>query len=151
MAIPYFARGNEGIPMMENSPQSYEIIVDGNIVNVKTFGPFSQDSAKAYQYDMQNVIKQLKDKSWATLVTYQDSGIFTPEAEIVLTELTVYRAKFGMVANASVFYNSKVTDIQQMQLSRIYEAAKIPFHVFSEIDSAKNWLNYFLEQSALKK
>lgn len=133
---------------MESTPHRYEISVDENIVYVKNLGHFSEDSTRNYHNDMINVVDELKGTNWATLVTYQDNGLFTPEAELALIALTQYRAKHGMVANASIFKNSRHTDIQQMQLLRIYQAAKIPCHVFSDITSAKNWLDEFLADCA---
>ncbi len=41
--------------------------------------------------------------------------------------------------------------MQQMQLQRIYNHYQIEFHVFSDSESATDWLNGFIEQAILLK
>ena len=50
-----------------------------------------------------------------------------------------------MIANATVIMNSNNADLQQMQLRRIYQTTDITFHVFSDNNSAKEWLTDYLE------
>lgn len=133
---------------------SYQIKLEDNILHVEAYGPFNEVFSKQYYQEMKSLMRELADQPWATLVTYHGNGIFTPEAEQELTELTQIRAEHGMVANASVLKNSIHTDMQHMQLARIYDAANIPCHVFSEQNAAQSWLKGYLakqKSARLKK
>lgn len=125
---------------------TYTIKIEDNILLVDAQGPFNEVILARYQRDMKAVCQQLNGQLWASLVTYYGGGVFTPEAEEGIIEITKYRIKHGMVANASVIINSNHADLQQMQLHRIYQAADITFHVFSEVDQAKSWLKDYIEK-----
>lgn len=126
---------------------SYSLNFENDILHVEARGPFDKELMEKYHNDMQMILTNRKGSPWATLVQYHGNGIFTPDAESALVELTKYRAKKGMVANATVFHKSVHNELQQMQLSRVYQAANVRFHVFSEAKSAKNWLTKFLDQA----
>ncbi|MCJ8318010.1 MAG: hypothetical protein MJK12_00145 [Colwellia sp.] len=134
-----------------SSHGSYSIETQGNILLVDARGPFNDVTLAQYQLDMKEVCQQMHGQSWASLVTYYGSSIFTPEAEKSLIEITKYRIKHGMVANASVILNSSHADLQQMQLRRVYQSAELTFHVFSDIDSAKDWLTEYLADQPTSK
>lgn len=134
-----------------SSHGSYTIETQGNILFVDARGPFNEVTLTNYQLAMKEVCRLMNGHPWASLVTYHGNGIFTPEAEASLIEITKYRVKHGMVANASVIINCSHADLQQMQLRRVYQSASLPFHVFSDIDSAKVWLNEFLAEQPTNK
>jgi len=123
---------------------SYTIERQGNILVVDARGPFNEEAIDRYQVDMKKVCQEMAGQPWASLVTYYGNSVFTPDAEQSLIEITKYRVKHGMVANASVIINSRHADLQQMQLRRVYQASDVTFHVFSDVGSAKEWLTEFL-------
>ena len=125
---------------------SYKIEHQGNILLVDAHGPFNDVTAQAYVKEMYQACDTFAGKNWGILVTFYGNSVFTPDAEQTLIEITRYRMKKGMIANASVILNSNSADIQQMQLRRIYQTCKLPFHVFSDIHCAKNWLCGYIEQ-----
>ncbi|MCO4797915.1 MAG: hypothetical protein KC484_01775 [Colwelliaceae bacterium] len=126
----------------------YTIKPHGNILVVDAHGPFNDVTAADYVQEMYDACEKFSDKAWGLLVTFYGNSVFTPEAEKALVEVTRYRMKRGMIANASVIMESSSADIQQMQLRRIYQACNLTFHVFSDVGSARNWLESFvLEQS----
>ena len=124
----------------------YDIVKKGNILVVEVKSLYAGDIAKQYQQDMVDLTHTMNKAPWASLVTYHGSGVFTPEAEKHIVEITKFRVKHNMVANATVFLDSKQADLQQMQLSRIYASCRLPFYVFSDTQSAENWLKDFLEK-----
>ncbi len=125
---------------------SYKIEPQGNILVVDAHGPFNEVTAQAYAEEMYKACDNYAGKNWGLLVTFYGNSVFTPEAEQTLIDVTKYRMKRGMIANASVIINSNSADIQQMQLRRIYQSCNLTFHVFSDLGSAKNWLDEFIEQ-----
>jgi uncharacterized protein YfkK (UPF0435 family) len=126
---------------------SYSLNFENNILHVNAEGPFNEEVLKKYHQDMKKIVKKHNNKRWAALVVYNGNGIFTPDAETELIEVTKFRAKNGMIANASVLKESVHADLQQTQLTRIYQTAKIRSHFFSDEHSAKNWLTEFLKES----
>ncbi len=128
----------------------YTIDIQDNILAVDIHGIFDVTVMQKYQQDMKRVTDELKGRPWGLLSTYHGKGLFTPEAEIALIDITHYRVKNEMLANATVFLDSSNVDLQQMQLRRVYQACHVIFHVFSDINNARAWLSGFLaEQRAV--
>jgi len=127
---------------------SYKIEPHGNILVVDAHGPFNEVTADAYVKEMYKACDHFNGKPWGLLVTFYGNSVFTPEAEQALINVTKYRVKRGMIANASVIMESNSADIQQMQLRRVYQTCNLTFHVFSDINSAQNWLSEFIEQQS---
>ncbi len=128
---------------------SYQIKSDDNILLVDAHGPFNEVTTQAYVQEMYQACNNFAGKTWGILVTFYGNSIFTPDAEQAIIEITRYRMERGMIANASVIINSNTADVQQMQLRRIYQNCNLPFHVFSDIESAKNWLVSYIEDNEM--
>ncbi|XQW85516.1 hypothetical protein ACOYR1_01945 [Thalassotalea piscium] len=127
----------------------YTIEYFENILLLDARGPFDAEASQRYIQDMYNACKLFNQKPWGLLATFYGNSIFTPDVELDLIELTKYRIKQGMIANASVIMNSNAGDLQQLQLRRIYQTCQLTFHVFSNIESARSWLqDYVREQTA---
>ena len=127
----------------------YVIEQQDNILLVDAQGPFNEVTAEQYHHDIKILTEKMTGDPWGSLITFRGNSVFTPEAEQQLRETAQYRQKRGMIAIAVVILNSAYADMQQMQLQRIYHDCKIDFHVFSDSDSASNWLNDFIEQANL--
>ncbi len=137
---------------MNNSAHgSYIIEQKDNILLVDAHGPFNEITAEKYHKDIRLLTENMTGQPWGSLITFRGNSIFTPEAEEQLRETTKYRQQKGMIAIAVVILNNTYADTQQMQLQRIYHCCQIAFHVFSDSDSAKTWLNGFIEQANLVK
>ncbi len=129
----------------------YAIEQQNNILLVDAQGPFNEITMEKYHQDIKQLIEKMNGQPWGSLITFRGNSIFTPDAEQQLRETTQYRQKRGMIAIAVVILNSAYADIQQMQLQRIYQDCQIEFHVFSDSNSATDWLNGFVEQENLLK
>jgi hypothetical protein len=125
----------------------YAIESCSNILEVDAFGPFNSMVTEQYVEDMYNVCDEFEGKPWGLLISFYGNSVFSPEAEAALIKVNKYRVKQGLIANASVLIDSTTADIQQLQLRRIYQACNIKFYVFSDIDSARNWLEGYLLQT----
>ncbi len=136
---------------MNTSIQSnYTIDVKGNIIVIDCHGPFDQAIVELFSEDIKAAITQFDNKPWGSLITYYGNGIFTPDAESALKEITQYRIKHGMVAVAAIIKNSIHADLQHMQLHRIYQETPVIFHVFCGKTDAQQWLSSFLNTHTKK-
>ena len=125
---------------------NYTIEVKDKVLIVDAHGPFTKEIMEQYKEDIKKVTHYFTESPWGSLVTYYGNGVFTPEAEEALVKITNYRVNRGMIANATVFIDSANADLQQMQLSRVYQNCNVVFHVFSDINHANQWLTDFLHQ-----
>ncbi|WP_245961515.1 hypothetical protein [Thalassotalea euphylliae] len=124
----------------------YDITKKDNILLVDAKRIFDEDSIEQYHQDMLDLTLEMKHQPWASLICYEGSGVFTPEVEQHIIDITKFRVKNNMVANATVLLNTAHADIQQMQLRRIYNSCQLPFFVFSDRDSAEAWLQDYLKE-----
>ena len=129
----------------------YTIEQKDNILMVDAQGPFNEVTAEKYHQDIKQLTEKMTGEPWGSLITFRGNSVFTPDAELQLRATTQYRQKKGMIAIAVVILNSAYADIQQMQLQRIYHDCHIEFHVFTDNESATDWLNGFIEQAKLLK
>lgn len=128
----------------------YKIEAQGNILLVDAHGPFCDETTELYLQDMYQACETYSGQPWGLLATFYGKSVFTPDAEDALVKITKFRVERGMIANASIIIDSRTADIQQMQLRRVYQQCGITFHVFSDIDSAREWLEGFIEQETKK-
>lgn len=128
----------------------YAIEQQNNILLVDAQGPFNDITAAQYHKDIEEITEKMTGEPWGSLITFRGNSIFTPDAEEQLKETTRYRIQKGMIAIAVVILNSAYADMQQMQLQRIYQDCNINFHVFSDAESAKLWLDGYIEQTILE-
>ena len=126
----------------------YKIEAHENILVVDAHVPFTEEVSQHYIKDMYAACEQFSDQPWGLLVTFYGNSVFSPEAEESLIEVTKFRIKHGMIANASVILESTTADLQQIQLRRIYQTCNLTFHVFSNLDAAKSWLDGFIKEKS---
>ena len=126
---------------------SYRLAKTGNILIVNAQGPFNDITVNQYLTDIKVVIEDIKHAPWATLAIFTGNGVFTPEAEQALIDITRHRIKNNMVAIATVIKQSHQADLQQMQLTRIYQSCNIIYNFFAGDISAKLWLDDFLNNN----
>jgi hypothetical protein len=126
----------------------YNIEADNNILVVDAHGPFTDQLSQQYVKDMYAACKQFSGQPWGLLVTFYGNSIFSPESVQSLIEVTKYRMKHGMIANACIILQSETADLQQVQLQHIYQVCNCTFNVFCDVDSARSWLSEFVEAQA---
>ena len=120
---------------------SYSIEQQDNILFIDAQGPFDHVVTEQYYQDIKLIANKMSDSPWASLVSFEGSSVFTPDAEQKLIETTQYRVDQGMIAIAAVILNSNYADTLQMQLQRIYQNNGIQFNFFSNIEHAQKWLH----------
>lgn len=137
----------QGFKMKRSVDGCYIIEQQDNIMLVDALGPFDETAAEIYHQDIKHVTEKMTGEPWGSLITFRGNSMITPDAEKQLRETTQYRQQKGMIAIAVVILNSAYADVQQMQMQRIYQDCQIEFHVFSDSDSASDWLNSYIEQT----
>ncbi|WP_440874932.1 hypothetical protein [Thalassotalea sp. PLHSN55] len=138
--------------MSSTAHGSYSIEKKGSILFIAAKSPFHDTQViEQYSQDMIKATQLFNNEPWASLVTYSGAGVFSPEAEREIVNVTKYRMEHGMIANASVIQNCPQADLQQMQLKRIYQSVNLTFHVFSDPYSAQEWLDEFLLEHKQRK
>lgn len=130
----------------QHKPGSYTIEHQDNILDTRVYGPLPPQILEQYHQDMRSACEQFQGQSWGALVTYYGGELLTPDTEDTLIDIAKYRIQHGMVANATVILESTHTDLQQMQLKRIYQSCQLEFHVFTNTEIARNWLSEYLAQ-----
>jgi hypothetical protein len=137
--------------MMQTAQQgNYKATQENNMLLIDMKGPFSELVIKKYKDEMVKLCDNFQQSHWGSVITYYGNSLFSPEDERSLTELTQYREERNMIANATVIINSTNADLQQLQLRRIYQTTNITFHVFSDVNSAKEWLADYLALPHIK-
>lgn len=137
----------QGTKMKRSVDGCYIIEQQDNIMLVDSLGPFDEAAAEIYHQDIKHVTEKMTGEPWGSLITFRGNSVISPDAEQQLRETTQYRQQKGMIAIAVVILNSAYADIQQMQMQRIYQDCQIEFHVFSDNDSALDWLNSYIEHA----
>ncbi|QOL26707.1 hypothetical protein LP316_05250 [Thalassotalea sp. LPB0316] len=125
--------------------QAYKITAQGNILFVDASGPFDFETMLEYKSETLDAVEKIKDKPWGCIACFHGGGVFSPEAEEELIALTKERMKKNMAALATVLQDSQQADIQQMQLSRVYERCNTKYHIFSDVKAAEQWLANYLK------
>ncbi|WP_281559584.1 hypothetical protein [Thalassomonas sp. RHCl1] len=138
--------GNNSGNFSGYEPGSYTIEHQDNILASTVRGPLTPPILEQYQLDMRNACEKFHGKTWGALVTYYGGDLLTQDTEETLLNIAKHRIRHGMVANATVILESKHTDLQQMQLKRIYQNCQLEFHVFTNTEIARNWLSQYLAQ-----
>ena len=133
--------------MTITSKGSYNLSKTDNILIVEAQGPFDDVTVNQYLTDIKVLIEDIKHEPWATLAIFKGNGIFTPEAEEALIDITRQRMQNNMIAVATVIQQSHQADLQQMQLTRIYQSCNVVFNFFSDATVAQAWLDSFLENN----
>lgn len=120
--------------------EHYKLSKEDHVLTVEVDGHFNEQTINQYLDDIKQLIDDIKHEPWATLVIFKGSSLFTPEAEEALIDITHQRVKNNMAAIAVVITQSYQADLQQMQLTRIYQNCNIKYHFFSDAKMANTWL-----------
>jgi len=123
---------------------NYTIEQQNNILLIDAQGPFNDVLTEQYHQDIKLITQKMANAPWASLISFKNDGVFTPDAEQKLIETTQYRIENGMIAVAAVIINSPYADILQVQLQRIYQGCGIQFNFFSDAENAQKWLDSFI-------
>ncbi|MCU7555967.1 hypothetical protein OCL06_15360 [Alteromonas sp. ASW11-19] len=118
----------------------YRIAVTGNIVAVCAGGMAGESAIASYSRDMEATTALLDGQRWAFLGLLHGSAVLTGDGEVALQKSVEWRAARGMAVGALVVGDTTVAALVTSQFARIYENAGVPLGVFSDEDSALDWL-----------
>jgi len=127
----------------------FEISVDGDIVNLWASPEFNLEAALEYAAAMETIIDRMPPK-FGVLTRFAAPPIVGPDVEASLKETARHRATRGMVAVAFVIQTIDQTglSIAHAQWDRIYRPIDVPFAVFSDVESARPWLQQQIQSAA---
>ncbi|MBE1302085.1 MAG: hypothetical protein GJ680_19535 [Alteromonadaceae bacterium] len=127
--------------LLKSKYGSYQIAVLGNIVAVSAEGTASKSAIARYSKDMIEVITSFKGEEWAFLGLLYGAALLTKDAEVELQKSIEWRAQRGMKIGALVTGQTTIESIVKAQFERIYEKARVQLGIFSDEDSALEWLS----------
>lgn len=118
----------------------YQIAASGNIIAVSAEGIASKTDIARYSNDMAEIVASFAKQRWAFLGYLSGSAMLTKEGELELQKSVAWRAQRGMALGALITKETTVEAIVKTQFQRIYDNVGIPLGVFSDEESALNWL-----------
>jgi hypothetical protein len=134
-------------PLMFDVPSTFrkigvfEIVVDGDVVNLWSSPEFNLEAALEYAGAMETIIERMPSV-FGVMTRFESPPIIGPDVEASLKETAKRRAQRGMVAVAFVIPNADHggMSIAIAQWHRIYDPINVAFAVFSEVETARPWL-----------
>lgn len=118
----------------------YEVKVEDGILFVDATGPFNEELINSYRQAIEKCIQIVEAHSWNQIIVLHDMSLFTPEAELALTESLINRKSRKLNASAVVFVDIEGEIIIKQQMSKAYNTAKVQHEYFTSIEEAKIWL-----------
>ena len=119
----------------------FEIVVDGDVVNLWASPEFNLEAAQEYAAAMETIIDRMPPV-FGVMTRFESPPIIGPDVEASVRETAKHRAQRGMVAVAFVIPNLDHggMSIADAQWRRIYEPIGIPLALFSDVETAHPWL-----------
>ena len=130
----------------------FEIIVDGDVVNLWASPEFNLEAALEYAAAMETVIDRMPP-AFGVMTRFESPPIVGPDVEASLKETAKRRAQRGMVAVAFVIPNLDHAglSIAAAQWHRIYEPIGVPLAIFPDVETARPWLREQIELARRKR
>lgn len=121
----------------------FKIETEAELLLVDATGPFNDEVLKHYNIALDSCIQELEASQWNQIITLHQLSLFTPEAEIILTDTLIKRRSRGLVAGYIILENVDCKRLVKEQLSRCYSIAGVEHHFFDSTSEAKESLTSF--------
>ena len=121
----------------------FEIKTEAELLLVDATGPFNDEVVKRYNIALDSCIQELEASQWNQIITLHQLSLFTPEAEIILTDTLIKRRFRGLVAGYIVLENVDCKLLVKEQLSRCYSKAGVQHHFFDSMSEVNESLTRF--------
>jgi len=124
----------------------FEIVVEGDVVNLWSSPEFNLEAALEYADAMETIIDRMPSV-FGVMTRFEAPPIIGPDVEASLKDTAKRRAQRGMVAVAFVIPNVDHAgmSIAIAQWHRIYDPIAVAFAIFSEVETARPWLRERIE------
>jgi hypothetical protein len=124
----------------------FEIVVDGDVVNLWSSPEFNLEAAQEYAAAMETIIDRMPSV-FGVMTRFETPPIVGPDVEASLKETAKHRAQRGMVAVAFIIPNVEHggLSIADAQWHRIYEPIGVTLAIFSDVETARPWLREQIE------
>lgn len=119
----------------------FEIVVDGDVVNLWASPEFNLEAAQEYAAAMETIVDRMP-LVFGVMTRFESAPIIGPDVEASVIETAGRRAQRGMVAVALVIssVDHEGRAIADAQWHRIYESIGVPLAIFSDEETARPWL-----------
>lgn len=87
---------------------SYDIALNGRILEVNVKGAWNVESANDYAGSVEKFVEVLQGKPWAMISIVDDFELFTPECYPVISKLSIKAYQGGLVKEAMVNFTDSV-------------------------------------------
>jgi hypothetical protein len=118
----------------------FTVNVEDNILIVDAIGPFNEELILKYEKALESCIQTLELSSWNQIITLHKLSLFTPDAELALTQTLINRKSRGLVSCAVVMVDIEGESLVKRQMSRCYDNASVKHQFFTSLEDAKVWL-----------
>jgi hypothetical protein len=126
----------------------FEILVEGEIVNIWSSPEFNVEAAQEYAVAMEKIIDGMPPV-FGVMTRFEAPPIVGPDVEAAFGETARHRAQRGMVAVAFIIAQMDQAGlaIAKAQWDRIYGPIGVSFSFFSDVESADPWLRKQIQQA----
>ena len=130
----------------------FEIVVDGDVVNLWCSPEFNLEAALEYAAAMEKTIDRMPP-AFGVMTRFESPPIIGPDVEESLKVTAKHRAQRGMVAVAFVIANVGAggLSIAIAQWHRIYDPIGVTFATFSDVATARPWLRERIDSARNKR
>jgi len=91
------------------------IVVEGNIIIVRTIGAFNEYGAQRYTHGVKSLVESMQDKSFSILINNLEFQGATPEAFEELEKYNVWLNNQKLIAKAMVITSNITLDVINMR------------------------------------
>jgi hypothetical protein len=130
----------------------FEIVVEGDVVNLWSSPEFNLEAAQEYAAAMEKIIDGMPSV-FGVMTRFESPPIVGPDVEASLKETAKHRAQRGMVAVAFIIPNVDhgALSIADVQWHRIYEPIGVSLAIFPDVETARPWLRAQIETARVKR
>ncbi|EPJ49569.1 MAG: hypothetical protein OFPI_24350 [Osedax symbiont Rs2] len=116
----------------------YQVFKRDQLCIIESRGPFNAEMVCKYSLEVDQVTQQMPE-TWGQIVIMHQDSLFTPQAEIEMSNAIIARRERGLLVSAVIISNSQVHMNIVAQVSNIYERAGISYAFFDDTGGAEQW------------
>ncbi len=128
-----------------------EFAMEGDILYYAATGPFNEELFDRFAIAQKSYLTTLKHPTpWASIATFVDCALFTPEAIARYTVVMHTPKSAGLVPVATAFVIGPEIEggkIMAPHFRKIYDSIQRPFTVVSTLEEAQSWAQSMLDAS----
>ena len=116
----------------------YQVFKKDQLCIIESRGPFNAEMVCKYSLEVDKVTAQMPEV-WGQIVVMHQDSLFTPQAEVSMSDAIFSRRQRGLLVSAVIISDSQVRMNIEAQVSNIYDRAGINYAFFEQISGAEQW------------